>query len=328
MNTPFVSIIIPCRNEEVYISRCLESLLNQTYPRDLLEIIVVDGMSTDTTREIVENYHVSFPALIRLISNEKKITAVARNLGITAAKGEIVCFFDAHATYATNYIMVCVGHLQSNDVDAVGGMFATVASTHSRQARAIACVLSSQVGSGNSRFRVGVKTPQLVDTVFGACYRKEVFDRIGIFNERLIRSQDMEFNLRLIAAGGKILLAPQAKAEYYPKSTLLQFFFHNISDGIWALQPLKITGRPLRLRHYVPLLFVASLLTLTVLGLFFSFFLIILVLELMAYLGVTILASLQCARKNRDMLLLCITPPAFWMRHIGYGIGSLIGIIK
>ncbi len=328
MNTPFVSIVIPCRNEEKFIGRCFESLLRQTYPYERLEIIVIDGMSTDHTKKVAETHKKKSPLSIRIIPNEKRITPVARNLGIKAARGDVICFFDAHATYSPDYITICIQHLQSSGVDAVGGMFITMPATGTIQARAITCVLASPVGSGNSRFRTGVEKQQLVNTAFGACYRKNVFDRIGLFDERLVRSQDMEFNLRLAKADGKILLVPQAKAEYYPKSTLISFFIHNIADGIWALIPLKITGKPLRFRHYIPLLFVLSLLTLALLGLFFSFFFIILFFELAAYLGITISASLQCAKKNKDVRLVFITPLAFWARHIGYGIGSFIGIFK
>ena len=116
----FVSIIIPCRNEEKYIGKCLQSIIEQNYPKDNLEVLVVDGMSEDRTREIVENYSQKY-SFIKLFDNPKKFTPFGLNIGIKEAKGEIIMRMDAHAGYEKDYISKCVRYLENYDADNVGG---------------------------------------------------------------------------------------------------------------------------------------------------------------------------------------------------------------
>jgi GT2 family glycosyltransferase len=178
-------------------------------------------------------------------------------------------------------------------------------------AKAIACTLAHPFGVGGSRFRTGAVHPLEVDTVFGGCYKREVFDKVGMFNENLLRSQDLELNLRLKRAGEKIILAPDIVASYYPRSTLTSFFLHNVQDGIWAIYPFKFTKMPFRVRHYIPLLFLLTL-----------------PLSVWFYIPVNILFSLQIALRERNIQLVLVLPFVFGARHVGYGIGSLIGLGK
>ena len=301
---PFVSIIIPCRNEEKFIGKCLDSILAQDYPKDRLEVLVVDGMSEDGTREIVERYTdmslrarslachceqseaisardklrnlgiaTSLPALamtLKLLNNPKKVTPCALNIGIKNAKGEIILWMSAHSRYEKDYISKCVKYLKEYDADNVGGVMITLPRDNAFIGKAIATVLSHPFGVGNSVFRTGAKEPKWVDTVFGGCYKKEVFDKIGLFNESLVRSQDMEFNLRLKKTGGKILLAPDIVSYYYPKSNLKDFFIHNFEDGSWVTYPLKFGIKAFSWRHLIPLFFILGLVGTGILGIFFS----------------------------------------------------------
>ena len=237
-----VSIIIPCRNEEKFIGKCLESVLAQDYSDK--EIIVIDGMSKDRTVEIANKYPVW------ILPNENIHTPFGLNMGIKQAKGDIIIRMDSHAEYPKDYISKCVKHLQESGADNVGGNMITLPSGNTKTAKAIAKVMSG-LGAGSS-FRRGEKEPKEVDTVWGGCYRKEVFERIGLFNENLKYSQDMEFNLRLKRSGGKIMLFPDIVSYYFPKGTLWEFIKHNFNDGIWATYPLKF-GIKLKFRHYVPL---------------------------------------------------------------------------
>lgn len=322
-----ISIIIPARNEEKFISRCLDSLLANDYAKELLEIFVVDGMSEDRTREIVSLYATRYPNIF-LLENSKKITPVALNIGIKAARGDLVMRVDAHATYASDYISKCAKYLEICGADNVGGVVKTTPADGSTQALSVALCLSHPLGAGNSRFRTGTSEPAWTDTVFGGCYKKEVFERIGLFNEHLERSQDMEFNQRLTKAGGKILCAPDIVAYYYPKATISSFFAHNIRDGIWAIYPLRFTHTALRPRHYAPLIFVGLFVGSFALGLFFRFFQFLFLAGLVFYAAVVFLVSLKEARKANNAKLLLFLPLVFAARHFGYGIGSWIGLWK
>jgi len=309
-NLPFVSIIIPCRNEEKYIGKCLDTILEQDYPKENLEVLVVDGMSEDKTREIVRNYSEKYP-FVKLLENPKKFTNFALNIGIKVARGEIIMMMGAHAGYERDYVSKCVKYLKEYDADNVGGVMKTLPGKNTIFAKAIAITLSHFFGTGGSYFRTGSAKPRWVDTVFGGCYKREVFDRVGLFNENLLRSQDMEFNLRLKRAGGKILLAPDIVSYYYPKSNLRDFFLHNIKDGIWSVYPIKFTKKPLKIRHYIPLIFVLTL-----------------PLSIWPYLLLSLFFSLQIALKEKDFRLFFIMPVVFFCRHFGYGLGSVWALIK
>ncbi|MBI3334999.1 MAG: glycosyltransferase family 2 protein [Candidatus Portnoybacteria bacterium] len=220
-----VSIIIPCRNEENYIAQCLDSLAAQNYPKERLEVLVVDGLSEDGTRNKVKPYTKRYP-FIKLLDNSSRIIPVAMNIGIKNAKGDVIMKMDAHASYPKDYVSKCVNALRQYDADNAGGMLITKPGGDTLQARAIALCLSHWFGVGSSPFRrqSQSKKPREVDTVAFGCYKKEVFKKIGLYNEHLERSSDMELNIRLKKAGGKILLVPDITAYYYADSTFTQFW--------------------------------------------------------------------------------------------------------
>ena len=328
MNTiSYVSIIIPCRNEEKFIGRCLNSILANDYPKDKLEILIIDGMSEDNTREVIKRYTERYPS-IKLLENPKKITPSALNIGIKKAQGEIIIRMDAHATYIREYISKCVKYLKKYDADNTGGIWIVSPSKNTLMAKAIAFCLSHPFGTGNAYYKIGSQKARWADTVPFGCYKREVFQRIGLFNENLVRSQDMEFNLRLRSSGGKILLIPEIVGYYYPKSDLKGFFVHNFEDGIWAIYPLKFVKRPFRLRHYVPLIFTASLLGTGLAGIFSPLFFWSFVAIVVLYFLLTLFSSLQISKKEKDLRYLFILPLVFVVRHISYGFGSLWGLVK
>lgn len=321
MNKPLVSIIVPCRNEEEFIGRCLNSLLAQDYPKDRIEILIVDGASTDRTREIIQDYKAKDDR-IQLFNNPKVFTPISMNLGIKNAKGDLITKSDAHTIYPSDYISKCVRYLNEYKTDAVGGITHNVPANNSLAAKAVVLVLDSPLGGGGS-FRRAQGKPRLADTAFGICYRKEVFDQVGLFNEKLISSQDIDINLRLIQDGGKILLAPDIKLTYYPKQkTLASFWRRNIWGGVWVILPLKYDSPIFKPRHLVPLVFVSSLLLSAI-----SYWpLAVGILAL--YFAATIYFSLQIVAKEKNLLLFPFLISAFAARHFGYGLGSIIGVIK
>lgn len=325
-NLLFVSIIIPCWREEKFIGKCLDTIVGQDYPKDKIEVLAVDGMSDDKTREIIRNYSEKFP-FIKLLDNPKRFTNFAFNIGIKKSKGDVIIIMGAHAGYQKDYISKCVFRLAESGADNVGGVIKTLPAKNNLTARVIAYSLSSPFGAA-ADFRVGNKEPKLVDTVFGGCYKKEVFQKVGLFNEKLFRSQDMEFNLRLKKAGGKILLFPDIIIYYYPQETFLKFFSHNINDGIWSIYPLKIIKMKFKIRHYIPLIFVSALIVSGILSIFSCFFWAIFTLIIFFYLVTNLFFSLIIALKKKDFRFLFLMPFAFTCRHFGYGLGSILGIIK
>ena len=219
---PLVSVIVPCRNEQAFIERSLDSILGSDYPR--LEVIVADGMSTDRTREFLGDRAARDPRL-RVIDNPERITPVALNRAIAASAGEVVVRFDAHAVMPADYIRRLVELLYSSGAQNAGGSIRTLPQSRGPFAGPIAAALSSRFGVGNSGFRTrhAQKGPRQADTVFGGCWRREVFHLLGGFNEQLARGQDLEFNLRLRRAGGKIVLDPEIVCDYYARSDLASF---------------------------------------------------------------------------------------------------------
>jgi len=324
---PSVSIIIPCRNEGKFISKCLDSVLDNNYPEDSIELFVIDGMSTDGTREIVKNYSKKYK-FIHLLDNQKYITPVALNIGIKEAKNNIIIRMDAHATFKNDYILKCATFLEEYDADDIGGIWVIKPRENTILGRGIAKSMSSFLGTGDAYYKIGSEKLKIVDTVPFGCYRKELFNKVGFFNENLERSQDMEFNLRLKKAGGKIYLFPEIVGYYFARSKLKDFIIHNFKDGIWAVYPLKFVKIPFRPRHYVPLLFVSGLIILFLLGLFVKSFLYLFFGVILFYILVLFYSAVKTSIKEKDVTYFISLPIALIVRHFAYGFGSIFGVIK
>jgi len=322
----FVSIIIPVRNEENFIAACLNSVVQNDYPSDKIEILVIDGISTDRTREIVKEYTFRFPN-IRLIENPDKTFPCAVNTGIRESVGEVIMILGAHAIYDSHYISLCICHLLNSHADNTGGVLETIGQNESFMGKAITLVLTSPFGVGNATFRTGSKTIREVDTVFGGCYRRNVFERIGLFNENLVSSSDIEFNKRLRNAGGKILLDPEIKATYYTRSTFSKFMRNNFRNGYWVIYPLKFVRHiPVSLRHFIPLIFLGglagSLILSCLLPVFFWLFAGILIIYF--------LAGFYFSSKSisQGFFIFLVLPFLFFLLHVSYGMGSLWAIVN
>lgn len=322
---PFVSVIIPCRNERRYIARCLDSVLASDYPADRMEVLVADGMSTDGTREILAGY---LPR-ITVLDNLKKITPAALNLAIRNAAGDPILRMDAHALIPQTYISACVAASREHGVENTGGIIATLPQTPGLVGEAVVITLSHRFGVGNSAFRTGVKQPRVVDTVFGGCYRREVFQRIGLFNEDLPRSQDIEFNLRLKKAGGKTLLLPDIVSYYYARSEVLPFLRHNFINGVWAVLPFLYSEViPVSWRHLTPLAFAASLSVAVTAAAIHPAGAWLLAAVVAPYGVANLTASLDVALRRKDPRYVLLMPALFAGLHLGYGFGSLWGVLK
>jgi len=327
-DSSLISVIIPCRNEEQFIGKCLDSVISNDYPKDKLQVLVVDGMSKDSTRNIIRAYEKQH-SFIKLLDNPKRITSCALNLGIKSSQGDLILWMSAHNEYENEYISKCLHYLQKFSADAVGGIIKPVARTNNLVGKAVCIAISHPFGVGSSAHKTGAKNPQWADTAFGTCYKKEIFEKIGTFNEDLVRGQDMEFSLRLKKAGMKTLLVPDIVSNYYTRSDLKSFWKHNWNNGIWAILPfLYSEGMPVSCRHLVPLGFVMSLIISVLLGVistpFWWVFLGIAVIYAIANLA----ASAQIACRQRDLRYLVVMPLVFVVLHVSYGLGSLWGSIK
>ncbi len=324
---PFlVSVIIPCRNEEKFISRCLDSIIKQDFPREKLEVLVVDGISEDRTREIIKDYSQKF-SFIKFLSNPKKFTPFAMNIGIKNSQGEIIMKMDAHATYQTDYISKSVKYLRDFKADGVGGILVALPRKNTFIAKAIALVLSNKFGSANS-FKAGAEKPKWTDAVAFGCFKKEVFEKIGPYDEKMIRSQDMELNLRLKKAGGKILLVPGIIAYYYPQAKLKDFFRHNFIDGLWVTYPLRFGKMVFSSRHLIPFLFVLSLIGFGAFSFFSPSFFWLFIFTFILYFLINFYYSIKILANENNIRFLFLLSVAFAARHFGYGLGSIFGLIK
>lgn len=318
-----LSVIIPCRNEERYIAKCLDSLLSSTYPKEAMEILVVDGISDDATRRIVGEYAAAHP-IIRLIDNPERATPHALNLGITQGNGEFIVILSAHGDYPQDYFEKLISESIRLDAACTGGVLSTRTVSDTPTAAAIINVLEDRLGTG-SRFRSGVTTVEEVDTVAFGCYRRDAFEKFGLFDERLIRNQDIELNKRILRGGGKIYLIPEVTCTYYARETYAGLARNNYQNGYWnILTPYYThTLRSLSLRHFVPLLFVLGLIVPTLLALLYPPFLCISGTLLGIYLGIIAVRSAQI-KKNTTWLHQIA---AFVVLHFSYGFGGIGGII-
>ena len=326
MEQPLVSIVIPARNEENTIQRCIDSLAKSDYPKNRLEIIVVDGMSEDGTVEVVKRLSAE-NSQIRLLPNEKKITPVARNIGVKAAQGDYIMFFDAHSTASSDYIRKCVELMQETGADNVGGVLKTLPSEDTSLGIVIAKVLSSRFGVGGSKFRTGVEARQEVDTVPFGFYKRDVFERIGLFDDNLVRNQDIEFNLRLKRAGGKILLSPEIELTYLSRSNLKGFLRNNFGNGFWVIYAYRFSKTPFSLRHLVPMFFTVFMLAGTILPLLPPVFAYLWLVPLALYLTMDVVFSIKLVRQsnNRSLALALVLFP---LLHLAYGLGSIAGFFR
>jgi len=323
----FVSVIVPCYNEEKFIGPCLDSIIANGYPPDQMEVMVIDGISQDGTREIVADYVKGYP-FIRLVDNPKRILASAWNLGIRNSRGDVIMALNAHGSYRPGYIASCVKHLDAYDADYAGGIIITRPRNHALMDEAVATVLSHPFGVGNSYFRIGLEKADWADTAAFGGYRRGLFEKTGLFNEDLARSQDMEFHLRLKKMGGKILLVPDMVCDYYIRSSLKEFCRDYFVNGYWVIYPLKFTRVAVSWRHLVPLAFVISLLGSAALYPFHALFGGLFLSILGLYLAVNLYFSAGIAWAKKDLRYLLVTPVLFTILHVGYGIGSLLAGLK
>ncbi|MCD3244556.1 glycosyltransferase family 2 protein [Clostridium botulinum C] len=315
-----VSIVIPCRNEENYIGECLDSFINQTYPKELYEVLVCDGFSDDKTREIVEEYSKKY-SNIKLLDNEGRSAPKGMNVGIKYSKKDIIIIFGAHAYADKDFIKNNVKALENPEVGCSGGPIKTI--SENETGKAIACAMSSPFGVGNALFRFAQKE-MFVDTVAFGAYRREILDSIGYFDEELVRNQDDELNYRVIKAGHKILLSPKIKSVYYSRGSLSKLWKQYYQYGFWKVRVMQKHSKTASIRHLVPMAFVLTNLLGIILGLFFKPILCLWGIEVIMYLLCDFISSFKVSKGNVGIMK--YMPLIFPILHISYGLGFIAGL--
>jgi len=320
---PKITLLIVVRNEREYIKKSLNSLLNQTYPKKLTEIIIIDSESTDGTREYLKKRIKTLKKKgidIKLFDNPKKILASGWNIGIKKAKGDIVIRIDAHSWIEKDFVSRSVEYLLKTDAACVGGPIQAVGEGYI--GKSIAYVLSSHFGTGDAKFRHSCKEGY-VDTIAYGAYWRKIFDEVGFFNENLIRNQDLDFHFRIKKKGGKFFLTPKIKSYYWVRSSIKDLIKQSFNNGYWNI----ITLHAISVRHFIPLCFVGGLLGSLVLGFFFLYGKILFGLILGSYILLNLFFSFKISFKKGIKYLL-ILPIIFLLFHLSYGFGSLWSIIK
>lgn len=318
-----VSVVMPLRNEEKYIKGCISSLLLQDYPKDKMEWIFVDGQSIDNTVHILEEFKKQYPNLIYIYNNPDITVPYAMNIGIKHSHGKYIIRLDAHADYAQDYISKCVHYLDlMPEVDNVGGIAITKAKTP--LGSIIAKMLSTKFGVGNSKFRTNGQSG-FVDTVPFGAFRKDIFARLGGYDVRLTRNQDNEMNYRIRKNGGKIFLANDIQLIYYCRDTITGIGSMAFQNGKWNIITMKYVPGTMGIRHFIPMLFVLSLITLFLGSHFCMFSLYLLLFDIILYCLCDCYFSVKNSNTLKETLSLFFLYPFF---HISYGIGSIAGLLK
>jgi succinoglycan biosynthesis protein ExoA len=318
---PSVSIVVPCRNEKDTIEACVRAILAQEPPSGGFEVIVADGMSDDGTRGLLQQLATQDPRL-RVIDNPGGIVSSGLNAAIRAARGDIVVRMDAHTEYAPDYVSQCVAVLHESAADNVGG--AWVAKGKGWVSRAVAAAFQSRFSIGDPCGHNPAYEGNL-DTVYLGCWPYEVFERIGLFDEELVRNQDDEFNLRLIRAGGKVWQSPRIQSRYRPRESLRALLRQYQQYGYWKVRVIQKHKLPASMRHLVPGCFVFSLMALPLASFWWPILIWGWLSLIGVYFGCTALASFLTAARHGPELL-PVLPVVFVCYHLGYGYGFLRGI--
>jgi succinoglycan biosynthesis protein ExoA len=323
LQSPAVSVIVPCRNEGGHIEHALQTILRQQAPPGGFEVLVADGMSTDQTRVVLERFAANHPNL-KVIDNPGKFVSPGLNLAIRAARGEIIVRMDLHTEYAPDYILECISTLTRTGADNVGGPARTRSKSYLQAA--ICTAYHSAFSCGGAAFH-NPDHEGYVDTVTYGCWKKSTLERLGCFDEELVRNQDDELNLRITRSGGKIWQTPRIQSWYYPRASMTALFNQYAQYGYWKVRVIQKHKLPASWRHLVPGAFVAALALTSILSLFAHPFRFAFLVVAGSYIGANLLASLVTCRRSAHLKYLPMMPLIFASYHVSYGYGFLRGLL-
>ncbi len=324
---PLVSIIVPCYNEQETIRLLLDAVCRQTISRHQMEVIIADGRSTDRTREVVTSFASEHPDLtVRLVENALRHIPAGLNVALRAAQGTYIVRLDAHSIPAEDYVERCIASLEGDKGDNVGGVWEIRPRGSGAVQRAIAVAAAHPFGVGDALYRYG-KQAQYVDTVPFGSFRRDLFNRLGLFDESLLSNEDYEFNARLRKDGGRIWFDPAIRSVYFARSNLKALSKQYWRYGYWKRQMLRRYPGTLRWRQALPPLFLLSLVGLLLLAPWFAAARWLLGLELLLYFVVLAAGSLKATRSQNDLRLVALVPLAIAVMHLSWGAGFLWGTV-
>nr|WP_294837877.1 glycosyltransferase family 2 protein [Prevotella sp.] len=320
-----VAIVIPTLNEERFISRCLNSIIKQTYEFEKMDVMIIDGGSNDKTKDIVAEYQKSHQN-IRFIENKKKIQSVAFNIGFKKSTAPYIIRLDAHAEYDSKYISLCIENLKQDEKRGnVGGRCNILPFNQSIWAQTNAILNHSRFGIGGAAFRVSNEAHNTDSVPFGAFPRK-IIEKIGGMREDLPRGEDNEYNSRIRKAGYKIFFDPNIISSYFARPTLGASCKQMYANGNSIGYLYYIDREAIGIRHLVPLLFVVSGLFSIIISVLWSPFCYVFCGGLALYIIADAIASIMGAKDN----VKCTLPLfiLFFCVHVSYGMGTIAGLIK
>lgn len=320
-NRVFVSVVVPVRNERPFIVDLVRSILAQDYPVDRLEVLVADGLSTDGTRELLTHLEREDDRLT-VLDNAGRIVSTGLNLAVVRARGDVIVRIDGHAVIAPDFIRENVAVLAEHpEAWSVGGPIRHAA--HTRFGHAVAVAMSHPIGIGNAHHRYPGYEGYAEGAQFPAI-RRWVFDRIGMFDERLVRNQDDEFNFRMISAGGKVYVSPRIRYSYFVRSRVAQLFRQYFQYGFWRIPVMEKHRRPTTWRQLAPSLFIVACVGLGVAGVIAGDALTALVLP--AIYSAALLAAAVHSVRVHGWAVAVRLPAAIATMHAGYGLGMAYGL--
>ena len=326
-----VSVVIPCYNEERFIGNALERLAHQFEP-DRYEIIVVDGLSDDNSRSVIEDFKRRQPEVsVTLVENPARNIPTALNLGIAAARGNVIARMDAHAAPSEGYIRRCVEVLRTGKAGVVGMPCLVRPGADTLVARAIAAAVSHPFGIGDAKYRLGAGGPpqESVDTVAFACFPKSLWTELGGYNESLHTNEDYDFNYRVRQSGREVILDRGGHCDYFARATLKGLASQYLRYGGWKAEMIRLHPRSTKLRHLVAPLFVASILALAVAGIFWRPAWWLLLAVIITYLICAIVAGWQVAKRSNEVLRIALLMPlVFATIHVSWGSSFLLRLLK
>lgn len=325
---PLVSVIIPCRNEEKTIHLVLEALFEQSFPLQNMEIVIADGLSTDGTRRAIHAFSEAHPALfIRLVDNPKQIIPTGLNTAIKASKGELIVRMDAHSLPNQDYVQRCYNAHQEGKAENVGGVWKISPQNNGWVARSIAAAAANPFAVGDAHYRFTEKAAY-VDTVPYGSYKRELFEKIGYFDESLLANEDYEFNTRIRQSGGRIWLDPAIQCTYFARATFAALAKQYWGYGFWKAQMLKRYPETLRWRQALPPAFVLGLVVLALVGFIWPIAWPVFAVIVGLYLAVQLVPAIQISLKAGDIRLSIGVLIATLIMHFSWGTALIVGLFS
>ena len=320
---PPVSVVMPIRNEGDFIERSLGAILAQDYPPGKLEVVVVDGMSDDDTRDRVAAL-AGGTIPVRLLDNPSRFVPAAMNIGIRASSGSVIVRVDGHTIIAQDYVRCAAQALHRTRAHNVGGLMCPVPEGHVR--RSVTAATSSRFGVGAAVFHYS-ETEREADTVYLGTYPKWVLEHIGMYDEEFVRNQDDELNDRLRKAGGRVMLCPEIRSDYYPRTTLTKLAKQYFQYGWWKVRCYQKHPRDVSLAHLVPGAFALALVGGAVLMPFIGIVRLLWVAMLSVYAAGAVAFSVAAGRTH-GWTIVPTTGLVFPIVHLSYGFGFLLGAFR